>query len=218
MPELSVGYHATRRRITELIDSLDVDILAWRVPACPDWDVHDLIAHLSGVPESLAAGDRQAWLDGIVADRRSVTVDDLLDRWEACAEATSALVDGPGAGLFIDVVAHEHDLRGAVERPGARGSSEVRAIVQLLLDALAPGIRDAGLDALVVDSGPVRWSSQFARAGATLHLDPWEATRVLLSRRTADEIRVMKISGDVEPYLPILDAHSPLPLESLGEQ
>lgn len=222
MPELSTGYHATRARITELARGLDDAGLATRVPACPAWSVHDLLAHVVGIPEALAAGDLptgdlQAWLDSLVEERRDDPVPDLLDRWEACTGPTSALVDGGGSQLFIDVVSHEHDLRGAIGRPGARGSAEVQGTVQLLLDLLAPAIAEAGLGALVIDSGGVRWASQFARPQCTLRIDPWEAVRVLQSRRTADEVRALPATGDVEPYLAVLDAHSPLPETSLGE-
>lgn len=222
MPDLSDGYHATRRRFTELAGSLGDDDLARTVPACPEWTVHDLVAHVVGIPEAIAAGnlpsgDQQAWLDSLVEERRDVPVPELLDRWEACAPAASAVVDGSGGLLLIDVVSHEHDLRGAVGQPGARGVPEVRAIVQLMLEQLAPAITAAGLGALVVDSGEVRWASQFVRPGCTIRVDPWEATRVLQSRRTAEEIRALPTSGDVEPYLELLAAHSPLPATTLGE-
>ena len=222
MPDLSDGYHATRERVSELVRSLDPDAIDARVPACPDWSVHQLLAHLTGIPEALTsgsfpAGDTQAWLDGLVADREGVPVDELLDRWAACAPGTSAIIDGGAHQLFVDAVSHEHDLRGAVGRPGSRGSAEVRACVQLLLDLLSPAIVEAGLGALVVDSGEVRWASQFARPGCTLRLDPWEAIRVLQSRRTADEVRALPMSGDVEPYLAVFHDHSPLPETSLGE-
>lgn len=223
MPDLSDGYHATRRRVSDLVRALDADAVRTRVPACPDWTVHQLVAHMSGIPEALTsgsfpAGDTQAWLDGLVIERQDVPVLELLDRWEACAAGTSAIIDGGAHQLFIDAISHEHDLRGAVGQPGARGSAEVRATVQLLLDLLAPAISDAGLGALVVDSGEVRWASQFARPGCTLRVDPWEAIRVLQSRRTADEVRALPLSGDVEPYLAVLHDHSPLPESSLGEQ
>jgi uncharacterized protein (TIGR03083 family) len=222
VPELSSGYHATRARIGDLVRDLDDDGLATRVPACPEWSVHDLVAHVVGIPEALAAGnvpsgDLQAWLDSLVEERRHDPVPELLDRWAACAAPTSALVDGGGSQLFIDAVSHEHDLRGALGRPGARGSAEVQGTVQLLLDLLAPAIVDAGLGALVIDSGGVRWASQFARPQCTLRVDPWEAVRVLQSRRTADEVRALPATGDVEPYLAVLHEHSPLPVTSLGE-
>lgn len=209
-------------RVSELVRGLDDADLVRPVPACPDWTVHDLLAHMCGIPEALASGDypsgdTQAWLDRLVEERRHVPVGELLDRWDACAVATSTVVDGGGSQLLIDVVSHEHDLRGAVDQPGAQGAPEVRAIVQLLLDLLAPGIADAGLGALVIDSGEVRWASQFVRPGCTIRVDPWEAIRVLQSRRTADEIRALPVTGDVEPYLAVLDDHSPLPAASLGE-
>jgi uncharacterized protein (TIGR03083 family) len=220
--DLSDGYHHTRRRVSELVAGLDDAALATRVPACPAWTVHQLVAHMAGIPEALTsgsfpAGDLQAWLDGLVEERQDVPVPALLERWEACAVGTSSLVDGGGSLMFIDVVSHEHDVRGAVGQGGARGTAEVRATVQLLLDLLAPAITEAGLGALVVDSGEVRWASQFARPGCTLRVDPWEAIRVLQSRRTADEVRALPLSGDVEPYLAVLADHSPLPVTSLGE-
>jgi uncharacterized protein (TIGR03083 family) len=222
VPDLSDGYHNTRRRVSELVASLDDAALGVRVPACPDWTVHQLVAHMSGIPEALTsgsfpAGDLQAWLDSVVKERQDVPVPELLERWEACEAGTSSLVDGGGSLMFIDVVSHEHDLRGAVGLGGARGTPEVRATVQLLLDLLAPAITEAGLGALVVDSGEVRWASQFARPGCTLRVDPWEAIRVLQSRRTADEVRALPLSGNVEPYLAVLADHSPLPVTSLGE-
>lgn len=222
MPELSHGYHASRQRITELVRDLSADDLARPVPACPEWVASDLLAHVVGIPEALSTGDHptgemQAWLDRLVAERREVPVNDLLERWEACAAATSAVIDGAGSLLFVDVVSHEHDLRGAVGRAGARGVPEVRATVQLLLDLLAPEIAAAGLGALVVDSGEVTWASQFTRPGCTIKTDPWEAIRALQSRRSADELRALPHTGDIEPYLAVLHAHSPLPPTSLGE-
>ena len=222
VPDLSEGYHTTRQRISELAADLSADDLTLPVPACPEWTVHDLLAHVVGIPEAIASGsfpsgDQQAWLDGLLKERRDVPVPELLDRWAACAAATSGVVDGGGSLMLIDLVSHEHDLRGAVGQTGARGAPEVRAIVQLMLELFAPAISDAGLGAFVVDSGEVRWASQFVRPGCTIRVDPWEATRVLMSRRTADEIRALPITGDVEPYIELLAAHSALPDRSLGE-
>jgi hypothetical protein len=222
VPALSDGYHAVRGRITDLASSLRDEQQATPVPACPAWDVHDLLAHMSGIPEALAgndypSGDLQVWLDGLVAARREVAAAELLDRWAACADATSALVDGGAELLLIDVVTHEHDLRGAVGQAGARGAPEVRAVIQPMLDLLAPAMTDAGLGALLVDAGGVQWASHLAKPGCTLHVDPWEASRALQSRRTAAELRSLPATGDIEPYLAVIDAHLPLPVSSLGE-
>jgi hypothetical protein len=51
-------YAATRARVTETAQALTAEQLNTRVPACPDWTVHNLISHLAGV-----AGDswRATW-------------------------------------------------------------------------------------------------------------------------------------------------------------
>jgi uncharacterized protein (TIGR03083 family) len=223
VPELAAAYHVIRERISDVVASLDDDELAGAVPACPAWSVRDLLAHLAGIPEELTrgnvpSGDIQAWLDGLVEARRDVDAAELLGRWAACADATTALIDGGAGRLVIDVGIHEHDLRGAVGRPGARGSAEVRAMVQPVLDLLAPGMREAGLGALVIDAEGVRWASHLARPGCTLHVDPWEAGRALNSRRTVAELRALPATGDIEPYLAVLHDHLPLPTTSLGER
>jgi uncharacterized protein (TIGR03083 family) len=223
MPELSVGYHVTRRRVAELVGGLDDADLKRPVPACPAWDVHDLLAHMSGIPDELSAGrypsgDTQAWLDGIVEARKDVAADELLARWEATEGSIDTLIDGGAGQMLADVVSHEHDLRAAVGRPGARGAAEVRAVVQIELELLKAGMEEAGLGALVVDSGEVQWASHFAKPACTLRVDPWEAIRLLQSRRTADEIRATPCSGDIEPYIEVMAAHSPLPESSLHER
>ena len=51
------------------------------VPACPEWTAADLVAHCTGIPAALSAGDypsgdQQAWLDGlVVASPRGVPID-----------------------------------------------------------------------------------------------------------------------------------------------
>ena len=163
------------------------------------------------------SGDTQAWIDRIVRERRDTPVEEMLAAWDASADGVSTLVDGGAGLLFADLVVHEHDLRAALGQPGSRGTAEVRAVVQPLLDVLAPAIKEAGLGALLVDSGPVTWTSHFGKPGCTLHLDPWEATRALSSRRTHDELLAVPHTGDLEPYVKVIDGHLPLPTQSLHE-
>jgi hypothetical protein len=61
------------------------------------------------------------------------------------------------------------------------------------------------------------WRSHDADAGWVLLVTPSEAVRAINSRRTADELRALPSDGDVVPYLPVLAAHLPLPVRSLGE-
>jgi uncharacterized protein (TIGR03083 family) len=221
--EISIGYRTARERLSELVRPLGDEDLRRTVPACPAWDVHDVIAHMSGVQELLTAGehptgDTQDWIDAIVAARRDVPVGELLDRWADCERGTSALIDGGVEVLIVDVVSHEHDIRNAVGLPGARQVPEVPAAVEVMLTNLSGLIDGAGLGALAVDTGSVRWRSHDAPIGCTLKVDPWEALRIIVSRRTDEEMRALPVTGDIEPYIRLLDARSPLPKQSLGER
>jgi uncharacterized protein (TIGR03083 family) len=218
-----MGYRTTRERLSELVRSLGDEELRRTVPACPAWDVHDVIAHMSGVQELLTAGehptgDTQDWIDAIVAARRDVPVGELLDRWADCERGTSALIDGGVEVLIVDVVSHEHDIRNAVGLPGARQVPEVPAAVEVMLANLSGLIDGAGLGALAVDAGTARWTSHDVPIGCTLEVDPWEALRIIVSRRTDEEMRALPVTGEIEPYIRLLDARSPLPKQSLDER
>jgi uncharacterized protein (TIGR03083 family) len=216
---LSAGYAATRVRITELLESADPDEA---VAACPGWSVRDVVAHLCGMAEAVAAGDRpggdrDAWLDDLRLARRHQPLGELLERWSATVAGVGPVIDGGAHGLFVDAVVHEHDLRAAIGAAGARGAPEVRAAVQLQLDEIGTLLRRRGLGALVIDSGAVSWTSHFAKGGCTLRADPWEASRLLANRRTPEEIRAIVVNGVVEPYLAVLERRRPFPARSLGE-
>ena len=68
-------YEATRDRIISVaLDASDGELGA-RVPSCPEWTAHDLVAHCAGIPTALTAGagptgDIQAWLDALALDLR----------------------------------------------------------------------------------------------------------------------------------------------------
>jgi uncharacterized protein (TIGR03083 family) len=223
------GYHAARRRIATFVSEQGG---ATPVPACPAWSVHDLIAHLSGTAEALTAGDMpppvaRQWIDRLVVERRLVTVPDMLERWAGSARAIGSLPKANVAGLLADIVVHEHDLRGALGCPGARDEPALREAVMIFLRIHAGAIERAGLAPLAIgrnDSGrragwyrDLPMASHEGRPGCTLHVDDWEATRVLSSRRTRDEMRALPAHGDLEPYMDVFEKHAPLPEHALDE-
>jgi uncharacterized protein (TIGR03083 family) len=216
---LSAGYEASRQRIAGLLVE---DVAGVAVPACPDWTVHDLVAHLVGVAVALVAQDypprdAQPWIDRLVSERQAMSISAMLDQWSSSADAIGRLIDTRLWAMVADVVIHEHDLRGAIESPGARQEPEVVTTVELYLRIHAPAIARADLAPLAVDSGTTRWVSHPGAPGCTLLVDPWEAGRILASRRTAEEVRQAPVEGDIEPYLGILQDHSALPVHSLQE-
>ena len=222
MTDHATAYRNVRLRMTDLVRAAGPDDLARVVPACPDWTVHDLLAHAVGIPEAIVGGnfptgDLQEWLDGLVAARSAVPVAELCDRWNGLDDALAPILAGGGL-LLADLHAHEHDLRGALDRPGARDAAETPTVVGLALANLVNDLAAADLAPLAVDDGTQRWVGGDADPGATLRVDAWEATRILMSRRTADEIRAVPADGDVEAYVAVIAAHSPLPVTALGER
>ena len=221
MDDLFGPYRRTRARVSTLFLDATPDALARTVPACPAWTVHDLAAHLVGVPATLAAGnfpdgDVDAWLQGIVDARHDAEITDLMDEWNTLDGAIEPMLQGMGALMFTDVAIHEHDLRGALGESD-HGALEIEAIMACELPSFAPPLQDAGLGAIVVEHDGGTWRSHDADPGWTLHIAPWEATRALGSRRTADELRQLPADGGGDAYFAVIAGHLPLPEVSLGE-
>jgi hypothetical protein len=207
--------------MAELAASLGPGDLHRAVPACPAWTVFDLIAHVVSMPAAIGNGESPPgpvtdWLQSLVESRRDQTVGALTEEWLALDGSISAILRGPGGVLFGDLAVHEHDLRGAVGAAD-HDALEVEVMLPRTLAGFAKPLRQAGLGAIAVRHDGRVWRSHDAEPGWTLEVTPWEATRAVNSRRTADELRALSHDGDVEPYLAILDAHLPLPAASLRE-
>jgi hypothetical protein len=65
MGEVGAAYAGCRARITDLVGGLDEERASTMVPTCPDWSVHDVVAHLSGGVEDAMTGR----LEGLGTDR-----------------------------------------------------------------------------------------------------------------------------------------------------
>ncbi|TML43463.1 MAG: hypothetical protein E6G27_01770 [Actinobacteria bacterium] len=70
MDEVAKAYRGCRERITGLAQQLDERQARAAVPACPEWTVHDVIAHLSGnVADAVARRLGGAGTDERTAER-----------------------------------------------------------------------------------------------------------------------------------------------------
>jgi uncharacterized protein (TIGR03083 family) len=221
MEETFEAYAQVRARFEELIRAADPDDLVRVVPACPDWTVRDLLAHVVSLPAAIGAGRAPAgeingWLASLVAERAEQPVEQLIDEWNELDDVLRAVLSGPAGLLFPDLVVHEHDLRGALGRPD-HDALPVAELMPRTMAAFRRPLREAGLGAIEVRNGSSSWRTSDDPVGWTLLVDPWEAVRALGSRRTADELRALPAEGDCEPYIEILDEHLPLPIHSLEE-
>lgn len=222
MTDLVSVYTDTRTRMVGLARAAGPVALGTTVPACPDWTALQLLTHCVSMPAALGAGDVPtgdigAWIDAILAARSGRSLDELVDEW-CSADATIAAMVGSGGGavLLDDLVVHEHDLRGALGAPD-HSTLDADVFVPRSLASCVAELERRGLGAIEVRDGDRTWTSHDAPTGWVLEVSPWEAVRVLYSRRTADELRALGGSDDIEAYIALLDDHLPLPTASLGE-
>lgn len=215
-------YRSARTRMLQLTTDAGAEARRTTVPACPDWSAHDLIAHCVSMPAAVAAGDLpgddlDGWLDAIRTARAPHSIEELAAEWESVDDTVAAMVSGGGGVLLDDLVVHEHDLRGALGRPD-HSVLDGDVFVPRALQSCVSELERRGLGAIEVRHGDTVWRSHDAPTGWTLEVSPWEAVRVLYSRRTADELRSLGDSSDITSYVRLLDDHLPLPITSLGER
>jgi uncharacterized protein (TIGR03083 family) len=139
--DVGAAYAAGRQRLTELVQDLDEDAAAMPVPCCPAWSVTDVVAHLTGVCADVLAGridgvGTDPWTDAQVVARRDLPLKDVVAEWNDVAPAVEAMAGAFGAAGFQwvgDQAIHEHDVRGALDRPGARDSETIEVGLRLAL-------------------------------------------------------------------------------------
>ena len=181
------AYAATRDRIVTLLRSASPDDAIRPVPACPDWTVADLAAHIAGLPEDVIAGrvngaGTDPWTAAQVDRHRGDTLGQLADSLELNAAAFDGVlphIPAPvNSQIVMDTVTHEHDLRAALDQPGARDSDAVVVGLGFLLHGRAAQQPDLVDEILAAD------------------VDPWNLLRTLSGRRTAQQITALGLDAD----------------------
>ena len=138
--DVSGVYAEGRERVSGLVAELDVVGAATVVPACPAWSVKDVLAHLTGICADIMAGNIEGvatdpWTAAQVDARRSATIGEVVAEWNEVAPHVEAMAAGfgPAGHQWVgDFATHEHDVRGALGRPGARDSRAVAIGVEFI--------------------------------------------------------------------------------------
>ena len=209
-PRLSELYCDTRERLTALVDQLDPLARGAPVPTCPGWSVHDVVAHLTSVVEDALAGrltgpptDEQTaaqvarWKDREMAPMLAT----WTERAPAFEEAIESLKVWPAV---LDVAAHEQDIRGAVDQPGARDTEVVRLSAERLIVWMRPPVPLR-----------VRLGDDDFRVGpedgdeVLLRSERFEVFRWRLGRRSRNQLAALEWTGDSRPLLDHLTVFGP---------
>ncbi len=209
-------YQGVRARLTALAAELDEAELDRRVPATPAWRVRDVYAHLGGATADIVAGNldgvaSDAWTQAQVDARSDREIGAVLDEWDRCAQQVEPLIaDIPApmrAMLIIDAITHEHDVRGAVGRPGERDSDAIDFAAASAIRGLAGQRADAPAIRLLTDD--VQHLLGSGDAAASVTADRFELVRAALGRRSLDQIAAWRWTGDPDPTALVLHRFAP---------
>ena len=169
--EVVQAYVELRDRMIALLRELPEEAASITVPHCPDWNVQETVSHMVGVPEAIMTGDMEgvpgeAWTQRQVERHRGDSLKDLADQWEAQGEQFLTILPNIPqpvlSQLVFDVASHEHDVRHAVGKPGARDATSVTVGIGYI-KTLIDGRED--LDVAVVNSWSVNDFDLFRSIG-----------------------------------------------------
>lgn len=187
--DLGASYCDARLRIADLVSE---NVAHVRVPATPQWNVHDVMAHLAGIVEDAVTGNMEGvttdpWTAAQVERGQAKTVTDLVAQWHEGAPLVEAVLSSPeGTEYFranLDVHCHEADLRHALGQPPSLPGVFLAWAGAVLIEGFDQDVAAAGLEPVTVDA------------------TPFEVFRGRLGRRTPAEVAAYGWSADPGPYL-----------------
>lgn len=192
MSDVGTHYRRSRERLTDLLGG--VGEADWRtpVPTCPGWTVHDVIGHLFGIVEDVLAGrltgppPPEVTAEQVARHRDDRPADTLAQWNEAAGPFEEIITAGEVLPAALDVVSHEHDIRGALHRPGARDDELILVSARWLVTGLDPGAT-VGFDFgdTVVTTRPDGDPDYVVRT------TPFEVLRLRMGRRTRDQVAAL---------------------------
>ena len=205
-------YAQGRERISGLVVGLGEADVDTPVPTCPDWSVRDVVAHLAGVCTDVLAGNvagvaSDPWTEAQVRARRGRPMAEVVEEWSRAGPEVEALAPSfpgrMGEQWVADLITHEHDIRTALGRPGARDSEGLAVGLGFLVEmGMQSRFSELALPALDVRAGDRSWTVGGGRPTGTLDATAFALFRALTGRRSQAQIRAFSWTAAPDPYLP----------------
>jgi uncharacterized protein (TIGR03083 family) len=195
-------YAAGLERHLALADELTDEDAELPTPACPEWRVKDVYAHLAGLCSDVVEGRVEGagtdeWTGRQVEARRDLPFADIVaELRERGPQLVEALRAFPIERIVIDQWIHEQDVRAAVGRPGNRDVPVVPWAVGLMVDGLDKRWRKEGRPPVRVETTSATFTMGEGEPVATLQTDDFELMRAVLGRRSPAQVRAMVVDGD----------------------
>jgi uncharacterized protein (TIGR03083 family) len=235
----AAAYLDGKQSVAALVRAATPAQLETTVPACPLWNVGDVVRHLCGVAIDLCDGRMPldgdgveifqseqgtarvtAFTDNHVTTRRGRPIEETLREWDAATDNLLPVLRGerqaPQSDIpFIalvpvtDIAAHLHDIRGALGQPGERDSALTALGFASYFASFAMRAARRGLPPLRVRYDGKERATGEGDVAATWSGDRFELFRALAGRRSNAQIAAMSWDGDPAPYLPIISMYGP---------
>ncbi|MEQ1699044.1 MAG: maleylpyruvate isomerase N-terminal domain-containing protein [Ilumatobacteraceae bacterium] len=193
VPSVDLGalYRAARERISALVTAPGVDPAA-TVPATPEWSVHDVVAHVSGVAVdgtsgNMAGAPGDEWTAAQVARNVGRPIEEMVAEWSEVGPLMEGFLSSPSGAMasaaVMDIHTHEADLRHALGLPIAVPAEFLAWAGPSMRNGFAEAVAGAGLPPVSVDASAFEWF------------------RGRLGRRTAAEVAAYDWSASAADYL-----------------
>ncbi|MFN2595509.1 MAG: maleylpyruvate isomerase family mycothiol-dependent enzyme [Actinomycetota bacterium] len=230
MGEMADAYEEGRKRVRDMVRAASQEQLDKKVPACPDWSVKDLFAHLVGIGEDTAgmnvdAAGSSEWTQSQVERRGDKSVKEIDDEWEQLAPKIAGVMDaipqGRASALIGDLVTHELDMLGALGAKGGPGEQALLVALERYVKYFGKRVKDAGLPPVTIQTDDGHsWVAGKGEPGITLTGSKIDLLRTLTGRRTQQEIKQLNWSGDPTPYMSLISNYGmpQVPLQEWTEQ
>jgi len=206
------------------------------VPACPDWTVRDVLAHVVGLARDATTGSipeldlLEQWRDEEVAGARDAmtgvqvdrsadrSVAELGDEWRSLLATLSPMLSGAvpfpepapfglNAVLVTDLAIHDQDVRGALGAPRDPDAPGSSLALATYGFGVDYRIRQLGLPALRLRYDGKERVLGAGEPAATVSADRFELLRAFGGRRSRGQIRGYDWQGDPDPYVAIIPAY-----------
>ncbi len=206
-------YVESARRVQDLVTPLDSAALDMLTPACPDWSIHDVLAHLAGAAtsfgtDSFAGVGTDPWTAEHVESRRDATVAELLaERW-ACIPKLEHVPADSGVWMPVvhDALTHEADIRSAIGAP-ALPSDALAAAFPLMEAVLPMKLGQLGTITLELDGQPRTFGD--GEPALVVQAPLFEFWRGAFGRRSDRQMRSWVIAGDAAAFAKALPVFGP---------
>lgn len=207
------AYQRAHARIGALVND---GTAAAEVPTCPGWTVKDVIAHLAGFFTAYRSGDPKEafsaeWGDREVDARRDRSLEECLTEWAGVLSEPGDLFESHlGPVAVSDVLAHEQDIRTALNRPGGTDDENIVPSIEMALSFVETKAKAEGLPAVRIVTEDLDRVIGEGEPAATLRTSTFELFRALHGRRTVEQVRKMDWDGDPERWMSVFFIFGPI--------